>query len=257
MNTSTHASSSSTPLDGQVAVVLGGNGGIGAAAARHLAAAGATIALVTHRHDASADEVLQVLPGNGHKIFLADLTDSASLTRLAAAVAAEWQRADILVNAAGKTYAVPHADLDGLSDAMIDEIFAINYRGAFAAVRAFAPLLREGDGGLVVNVSSIAASTAVGSNIAYCSAKAALDTMTRALGRALAPQIRVLGVSPGVVDTGFVPGRSADFNQQVGARTPLGRIGSPDDVAAAIEACATRLRFSTGVTIVVDGGRQL
>jgi 3-oxoacyl-[acyl-carrier protein] reductase len=77
------------------------------------------------------------------------------------------------------------------------------------------------------------------------------------LARALAPRIRVLNVSPGVVDTSFVPGRGADFNDKVAATTPLGRIGTPDDIAAAIEACATHLKFSTGVTIVVDGGRRL
>lgn len=67
----------------------------------------------------------------------------------------------------------------------------------------------------------------------------------------------MLNVSPGVVDTSFVPGRGADFNDKVAASTPLGRIGTPDDIAAAIEACATHLTFSTGVTIIVDGGRGL
>jgi NAD(P)-dependent dehydrogenase (short-subunit alcohol dehydrogenase family) len=81
--------------------------------------------------------------------------------------------------------------------------------------------------------------------------------MAASLGRALAPRIRVLNVSPGAVDTTFVPGRGADFNDKVAATTPLRRIGTPDDVASAIEACATHLTFSTGVTIVVDGGRRL
>jgi 3-oxoacyl-[acyl-carrier protein] reductase len=73
----------------------------------------------------------------------------------------------------------------------------------------------------------------------------------------LAPEVRILTVSPGVVDSGFVPGRGADFNAKAAASTPLKRIGRADDVAAAIEACATRLRFATGQTFVVDGGRSL
>jgi 3-oxoacyl-[acyl-carrier protein] reductase len=87
--------------------------------------------------------------------------------------------------------------------------------------------------------------------------KAGLDVMTMSLGRALAPAIRVLNVSPGVVDTGFVPGRDSSFNDRAASTTPLRRIGQAQDVADAIVACATALRFATGTTIVVDGGRQL
>ena len=81
--------------------------------------------------------------------------------------------------------------------------------------------------------------------------------MTKALARALAPEVRVLAVSPGVVDTGFVPGRGADFNEKVSNSTPLKRIAEAEDIAAAITACATMLGYSTGHTIQVDGGRAL
>src|SRR4051794_5074954 len=97
----------------------------------------------------------------------------------------------------------------------------------------------------------------MGSSIAYCAAKAGIDVMTKALARVLAPHVRVLAVSPGVVDTGFVPGRGADFNDKVAASTPLKRIATADDVAAAITACATMLDYSTGHIIQVDGGRAL
>ena len=134
---------------------------------------------------------------------------------------------------------------------------SVNWRAQFAAIRAFRSLLDETGDALVVNVSSISATTGIGSNIAYCAAKAGLDVMAASRGRALAPRIRVLNVSPGVVDTSFVPGRGTDFNDKVAATTPLGRIGAPEDIADAFEACATHLKFSTGVTIVVDGGRRL
>jgi NAD(P)-dependent dehydrogenase (short-subunit alcohol dehydrogenase family) len=118
-------------------------------------------------------------------------------------------------------------------------------------------LLAASGDGLIVNVSSISAATGTGSNLAYVAAKAGVDVLGKALGRALAPTVRVLTVSPGVVESGFVPGRGADFNAKAAASTPLKRIGQPEDVAAAIEACATTLRFATGQTLVVDGGRAL
>ena len=88
-------------------------------------------------------------------------------------------------------------------------------------------------------------------------AKAGVDLLTKALGKALAPHIRVIAVSPGVVDSSFVPGRGAEFNEKAAATIPLQRIGHVDDTAAAIEACATTMRFATGSRFVVDGGRSL
>jgi 3-oxoacyl-[acyl-carrier protein] reductase len=241
----------SNDLEGKVAVILGGTGGIGAATATRFANAGATVVVTSQSDVAKAQQVVDSLPGSGHLAAVTSLAD------LASRVKAQFGRADILVNTAGFTKPVKHADLDALTDELIDEIMKVNWRAQFAAIRAFRALLDESGDGLVVNVSSISASTGVGSNIAYCAAKAGLDVMAVSLARALAPRIRVLNVSPGVVDTSFVPGRGADFNDKVAATTPLGRIGTPDDIAAAIEACATHLKFSTGVTIVVDGGRRL
>jgi 3-oxoacyl-[acyl-carrier protein] reductase len=247
----------SARLDGKVAVIAGGSGAIGAACARRLAALGARIALLQRRPAADAEATLAALDGTGHGVVTASITDSASLRAAADAVRASFGRCDILVNSAGHTRPVPAADLDALSDDLIDEMLAANFRGVFATIRAFAPLLREHGDGLVVTVSSIAGFTGVGSNLAYVAAKAGIDAVSDALARALAPQVRFLTVSPGVVQSGFVPGRGADFNAKAAATTPLGRIGVPDDVAAAVEACATTLRFATGTRIVIDGGRHL
>jgi 3-oxoacyl-[acyl-carrier protein] reductase len=195
--------------------------------------------------------------GRGHDAFPVDVADTPSLLAFRDKVAARFGRADILVNAAGFTKPVPHADLDALDDDLIDRMFAVNWRGAFAAVRTFAPMLKETGDGLVVTVSSIAGTTGVGSSIAYCAVKAGVDVMTKSLARALAPAVRVMAVSPGVVDTAFVPGRDAAFNERVAKTIPLGRIADADDVAAAIAACATHLVFSTGSIVTVDGGRAL
>ena len=247
-------------LEGKVALVVGGAGGIGAATSRMLADAGAQVA-VTHLDRpelaSAAADLIGTLSGSGHSAFPADVADTPSLIELRDAIRQRYGRLDILINAAGFTKPVPHADLDALDDELIDRMFAVNWRGQFATIRTFAPLLKASGDGLVVSISSIAAFTGVGSSIAYCAAKAGIDVMTKALARALAPEIRVLAVAPGVVDTGFVPGRNVDFNDKVAASTPLKRIGSADDIAAAITACATMLGYSTGHTIQVDGGRAL
>lgn len=247
-------------LAGKVALVLGGAGGIGAATARLLAEAGAMVA-ITHRpggDKASQAETLAAgLPGKGHSAWPAIVEESATLTVLRDAIAARYGRLDILVNSAGFTKPVPHQDLDALDDELIDRMFQVNWRGQFAAIRSFAPMLKASGDGLVVSVSSIAGATGTGSSIAYCAVKAGIDVMTKSLARVLAPEVRVLAVSPGVVDTGFVPGRGAEFNAKTAATTPLRRVASAEDVGAAILACATHLGFSTGTVLVVDGGRSL
>jgi 3-oxoacyl-[acyl-carrier protein] reductase len=244
-------------LDGRVAVIAGGLGAIGRASATRLATLGARIAILHRRAQWEADDFLAKLPGEGHFAVAASITDSPALAAAAREVKEHAGAVHVLVNTAGFTRPVPHADLEALDDALIDSIFASNWRGVFATIRAFHPLLKESGDGLIVNVSSTSAFTGVGSNIAYVASKAGLDAMGKALARVMAPQVRVLTVSPGAVDSSFVPGRGADFNAKVAAATPLKRVGLPEDVAAAIEACATTLRFATGQVIVVDGGRAL
>jgi 3-oxoacyl-[acyl-carrier protein] reductase len=247
-------------LKDKVAVVIGGAGGIGAATARLLAEVGARV-VITHRPGAEkageAEVILATLPEHGHAAFPADVGDSATLNALRDGVAVRYGRCDILVNSAGFTKPVPHGDLDALDDDLIDRMFQINWRGQFAAIRAFTPMLKASGDGLIVSVSSIAGMNGAGSSIVYGATKAGIDVMTKSLARALAPEVRVMGVSPGVVETGFVPGRGAEFNQKTAATTPLKRVAQPEDVAAAILACATHLGFSTGSIIVVDGGRAL
>ncbi len=244
-------------LAGKVAVITGGTGAIGFAAAMRLAVLGARCVLL-HRGDAGkAQAKLAGLAGSGHGQIQASVTDTPSLKAAADQVKKEFGRCDILINSAGYTKPVPAADLEGLTDELIDDILRVNFRGVFATIRAFAPMLKENSDGLIVTVSSISGFTGVGSNLAYVAAKASTDVVSDSLARALAPQVRVLSVNPGVVESTFVPGRGADFNAKTAATTPLGRIGHPDDIAAAIEACATTLRFATGTRIVVDGGRHL
>ena len=248
---------STSRLSGKVALVTGGSRGIGAATARLFAEAGARV-VITHRDSAdAAAETLASLSGEGHRVVRASAVDSAALTAAAASVAGTEGRLDVLVNNAAKTKVVPHDDLDALDDDLFDAVLHTNVRGAFATVRAFRRLLADNDGGLVVNISSLAAKTADGSNIAYSASKAAIDNMTMSLARALAPEIRVVSVAPGLVDTQFTGGWDPARRQHMIEHTPLGRLATPEDVGHAVLATATSLTFVTGIVIPVDGGRPL
>ncbi|WP_416423727.1 SDR family oxidoreductase [Pseudomonas sp. App30] len=244
-------------LEGKVAVVTGATGGLGGAICAALAQAGARVVAGYNRSAEAAQALVAALPGGDHLAVAAPVTDSAALHALAATVQAHYGRCDLLVNCAGTTRFVAHADLDGLDDGLIDSILATNVRGPIACVRALAPLLKASGDGLVVNISSIAARTAMGSNIAYCASKAAVDNLTQSLARALAPQVRVVSVAPGLADTEFVQGLAQDWRDEQAARTPLGRLALPAEVARAVLALATQLTFTTGAVIPVDGGRPL
>ena len=243
-----------------VAVVTGGTGSIGAATCKALGAAGFAVVVGYRRSAAAAERLAAALPGSGHTAVSAAVTDSAALCAMAATVAERYERCDVLVNCAGTTRFVAHADLEGLDDALIDDILATNVRGSFAAVRALSPLLRtcsRPGGGAVINISSIAARTAMGSNIMYCASKAALDNMTQSLARALAPAVRVISVSPGLVDTEFVKSLDPEWRDSQAARTPMGRLATPEEVAAAVIVAVRDLTFTTGCVLSVDGGRPL
>lgn len=247
-------------LAGKKAVVFGGTGGIGSATTQLLLDAGTDVVAVGRGGSGSASDgpVAAMRPDRGRLLSRSlDIADSAAIAALRDELAGMWGKLDILINAAGFTQPVPHGDLDGLSDELIDEIMLINWRAQFACCRLFAPMLRQSGEGVIVSVSSISAFTGIGSNIAYCAAKAGIDVMTKALARVLAPDVRVLAVSPGVVDTDFVAGRSPEAKQRIADSIPLGRIAEAEDVAQAVLACCTALRYSTGHIIQVDGGRAL
>jgi 3-oxoacyl-[acyl-carrier protein] reductase len=148
------------------------------------------------------------------------------------------------------TRVVPHGDLDALDDALIDEIFQTNWRGAFAMVRGFRPLLDAAGEALVVNLSSIAGVTAVGSNVAYCASKAALDSMTKSLARALAPRIRVVSVSPGWVMGEYAKSADPAYLTRQRELTPLGRIAEGDDVRRLSHQICARAAASKNKRIV-------
>jgi 3-oxoacyl-[acyl-carrier protein] reductase len=243
-----------------VAVVTGGAGGIGSAICRKLADAGFCLVVGYNRSSETAQQLAHSLSGNGHSARWTPVTDSTRLAALAADIAKDYGRCDVLVNCAGTTQFVRHADLDALDDQLIDTIFATNVRGAFAGIRAFRAMLEKSalrGGGVVINISSAAATLAMGSNVAYCASKAAMDNMTKSLARALAPRVRVLSVSPGLVDTEFIKSMDPVWRDEQVARSLLGRLPFPEEIAETVLSAITSMTAATGCILLVDGGRSL
>lgn len=246
-----------TSLENKVAVITGGGGGIGSEIGRHLSALGVKV-VITYRGDAEkANRALKSFSGEGHLVLQASVDKFDDQKRLAEIVEEKYGRVDILVNNAGMTSFVDADNLEGLEDSLIDTIFKVNWRGSFGTVRSLEPLLRKSDDGLVVNISSIAGTTGIGSNVAYCASKTALNTMTVSLARSLAPAIRMVAIAPGLVEGEYTKKLDPAWSKEQEELTPLKRLTQAEDVARAVVACATLLTFSTGCVIPVDGGRPL
>lgn len=244
-------------LNSKVVLITGATGGIGSEVCRSLAHYGARVIVGYNKNREKADSLLNVLEGSGHIAKQFPVDDSEALGRSAIELSEQVDCLDILINNAGTTKFVPHSDLNALGDDLIDTIFRTNWRGSFAIIRSMKSLLDRSSDGLIINISSIAGITGVGSNVAYCASKAGIDSMTRSLARSLAPKIRVLSISPGLVDTDFIGELDRKWRAVQIKNTPLGRLAKPRDVANAIIAAATLLTFTTGSVISVDGGRQL
>ncbi|MGE0223338.1 MAG: SDR family NAD(P)-dependent oxidoreductase [Acetobacteraceae bacterium] len=242
-------------LKEKVAVITGASGGIGSATARLMAEAGAQVVVGYNSKREEAERVVASLAGSGHRALRIPMLETSVIRDVAATVERVYGRCDVLVNCAGFTRPVPHHDLEGLTDELIDAVFAANVRGPFATIRAFVPLMKKAGDAVIVNISSVAAVSGSGSSIAYGGSKAALDTMARSLARVLGPEIRVMTVSPAAVDTAFVPGRTTAMVEKVAATTPLKRVVVAEEVAQAVMAAVTHLTASTGWIIPVDGGK--
>ncbi len=241
-------------LTGRVAVVTGGNGGIGLGMARGLAGAGARV-LVVGRNAAKNESAVAEL-GEGAAAFAADLTEPAACEAMVEAALARWGRLDVLVNNAGTNIRKPPQDLE------LDEwrtVLEINLTAAFLCSKAaFAPM-RDGGGGKIVNIGSMMSIFGASFTAAYASSKGGIVQLTKATATAWAEYgIQVNAVLPGWIDSELtrrgrreVPG----LHERVLARTPAGRWGVPDDLSGiAVFLAAPASDFVTGAAIPVDGG---
>lgn len=252
-------------LQGRVALVTGGAGGIGGAVVRSLAKAGISGIAVNYRKSGKeAEELAGEIERAGVKSLAvqADVQSDDQVRAMMKEIQEQFGRLDIVVNNAGVTHWVNLSNLEGLTDAIWDEILDVNVKGAFRCARAAARLLKV-NRGMIVNVSSISGVLAPStmSSLAYGTAKAALIYMTRALAVAMAPEIRVNCVAPAFTDTPWMSQHFGAEYQEVIAKAsagyPLQRIATPEDIAGAILGLITGGDFVTGQTLLVDGGLSL
>ncbi len=244
-------------LSGKVAVVTGASKGIGASIAKHLAAEGAAVVVNYASSKAGADKVVAEITGKGGKAVAiqADVAKKADVDRLFAESKKAFGALDILVNNAGIYEFVP---LEGVTEEHFHRQFNLNVLGLILTtqegVKQFGPA-----GGSIVNISSVASSAAPPTGSVYSATKAAVDAVTKSLAKELGPRnIRVNAINPGMVETEGVHSAGiadSDFRKQVEATTPLGRIGQPQDIAAAAVFLASAdSAWITGETLVIAGG---
>ncbi len=244
-------------LDGKVAIVTGASKGIGAGIALRLAADGASV-IVNYARSADAAEkiVATIKKAGGHATAVqADISQPTEIKVLFEKATTAFGHVDILVNNAG---IYEFGDLASVSSESIDRQFALNVKGlilaAQAAAQAFPPT-----GGVIVNISSGAGVTPISQAQVYSATKGAVDNLTRSLALELGPRkIRVVGIAPGLVATEGTSGMGEEGAAPFVARTPLGRIGQPSDIAAAVAfVVSDDAGWVTGETLQVGGGLRL
>lgn len=236
----------------RVVLVTGSTSGIGLATARRFAGAGDRL-VFNSAHSVEAGERLAGETAEAMYVQ-ADIAKSGDCERLVAAVLDRHGRLDVLINNAGTTRVIPHADLAAASIDVWREIFEVNVFGTWCLSVAAMDALRANHGA-IVNVSSMTGVRPLGSSIPYAASKAALNHMTALLAKAVGPDVRVNAVAPGLVDTPW----TQDWDTVRGfvrSVAPLRRSGTPEDVAEVIVALATSA-YVTGQVVVIDGGLSL
>jgi 3-oxoacyl-[acyl-carrier protein] reductase len=240
----------------KVAIVTGSSSGIGAACAGELSKRGWSVVVNYSKSAAEAQKV--VAQCNDAIAVQADVGEDADCRRLAQAALDRWGRIDALVNNAGTTKFVKHADLDGLSADDFLRIYRLNVVAAFQMTRACAAALKAAKGA-VVNISSVASLLGTGSSVAYGASKAALNAMSLSLARTLAPEVRVNVVAPGYVDTPWQHAMLGTDKARAAAEryasfVPLKDYARPADVADTVAWLIESARMVTGEVLFVDGG---
>jgi 3-oxoacyl-[acyl-carrier protein] reductase len=243
-------------LRDHVALVAGGTGVLGTAIVRALATAGAHVAIsYLERHDAARETcaAVEALGRRAWSVTL-DQTDADAIPAAVKAVTSHFGRLDALVNNAGWNISIPFPDLDTLDAAVWDRLFSTNLRGPYLLCRAAAPYLKSSGAGRIVNIASVAGLNPGGSSIAYATSKAGLIHLTRCLAVALAPEVSVNCVAPGLMEGTRMTSRlRPEVAEGARQRAVLKRAASVEDVADQVVAFC-RSDSVTGQVLNIDGG---
>jgi 3-oxoacyl-[acyl-carrier protein] reductase len=239
----------------KVVVVTGGASGIGRGMCIRFAGEGASVVVNYSKSKAKAINVVEEINCNGGDAvdIQADVSQDGEARQLIDRAVAHYGRLDVMINNAAWTKYVPHQNLEDLSEEILDTTWSVVVKGSIYCTRAAVPHLRASKGGSVINITSNAGFTAAGSTIIYGASKAALTFITKALARALAPDIRVNAIAPGFVDTGFVNWTSEAL-EKLKRQSRLERSIIPENIADAAIFLASDAVATTGQTILVDGG---
>ena len=249
-------------LQAKSALVTGASRGVGAATALQLAQAGCRVAINYHQSADRAEAVADQCRAAGSEAIVVqgDVADDAACRAIVQKTIEAFGGLDILVNNAGTTRFIDFPDLDAVRDEDWNRILAVNLKGPFQTTRAAREALAGGEGGVIVNVASIAGIVGAGSSIPYCASKAALIVMTKSLARTLGPAIRVNAVAPGFIEGEWLQqGLGDNYEKEKQAKAAaniLGTVSTPDDIAAGILAMITTPK-TTGHTLVIDAGDTL
>jgi 3-oxoacyl-[acyl-carrier protein] reductase len=245
-------------LKGAVALVTGGNGGLGQRICHALAQEGANVAIMYARSRDQAENVASELTSLYHikaQAFACDITDGAAVDRLVGEVTQAFGRLDILVNDAAYNHAIPFADLDNLTPDVWNRIMATNLTGPMLLTKAVAPIMKAQGHGRIVNIASVAGLYPTGSSIAYAVSKAGLIHLTRCMAVALAPETLVNCVAPGLLDgTRATANLRSEQIQNSAASSLLKKPADKDDCADMVVTMC-RTETMTGQTVVIDSGR--
>ena len=255
--------SASERLENAVAIVTGSATGIGAETAKRLASKGCRVVINFTRSRAEAERTAAACRNFGADALLhqADVAQDGACKAMVAAAVERWGRVDVLVNSAGKTKPAPAGDLDALNAADFLDIYAVNLIGAYQMIRAVLPHMRKQGAGAVVNVSALGSLNGEGSSIAYTASKGALNSLTIALARQLAPIVRVNAVCPGFVATRWMSALLGEerFAQRVAEMakiTPVGKTAFAEDIAEMICWFIDGPGLITGEVLAIDYGTR-
>ena len=245
-------------LKGAVALVTGGNGGLGQRICHALAKEGVHIAVMYAQSRDQAEGVVRDLTSSyqiNAAAFACDITDGAAVEALIGQVTGRFGRLEILVNDAAYNKAIPFAELENLTQAEWDKIMAVNLTGPMRLTKAVAPVMKAQGRGRVVNIASVAGLTPTGSSIAYAVAKAGLIHLTRCMAVAMAPETLVNCVAPGLLEgTRATANLRAEQVERSAAGALLKKAADKDDCADMVVTMC-RTETMTGQTIVIDSGR--
>jgi len=245
-------------LKGAVALVTGGNGGLGQRICHALAKEGAHIAVMYAKSREQAEGVASELRSNyqvNAQAFACDITDDAAVKRLMNEVTQAFGSIDILINDAAYNLAIPFNDLDSLTMEVWDRIMATNLTGPMRLTRAVGPVMKSQGRGRIVNIASVAGLSPTGSSIAYAVSKAGLIHLTRCMAVALAPETLVNCVAPGLLDGTRATANLKPEQVERSASSSLLKKPADKDDCADMVVTMCRTETMTGQTVVIDAGR--